>query len=278
MTGHGYQVFAVKYAERDARRPEHFLGGDPHDGPMPMDYFVWAVVGRDRTWVVDTGFEAVDATRRRRTLVRSVTDGLAAVGIDAKAAADVILTHFHYDHVGGVRQFPSATFHVQDAEMAFATGRHMTRAVHRHAFTVDHVEHLVRAVYDERVVFHAGDDELAPGLSVHLIGGHTAGMQAVRVETDAGPVVLASDSTHYYENLEAGRPFPTVFDVGAMVEGYDTLRRLAGRDGWIVPGHDPLVFERFPGVDADLDGVAVRLDVAPALATTEITASGARDG
>ena len=54
-----YRVFAVKYAEREARRPEHFLGGDPHDVPMPMDYFVWAVVGPDRTWVIDTGLDSM---------------------------------------------------------------------------------------------------------------------------------------------------------------------------------------------------------------------------
>ncbi len=35
-----YAVYAVKHAERDARRPERFLGGDPRDAPMPMDYFV----------------------------------------------------------------------------------------------------------------------------------------------------------------------------------------------------------------------------------------------
>ena len=51
-----FRVYAVKYAEKDGRRSEHFLGGDPHDGPMPMDYFVWAVVGPGGTWVVDTGF------------------------------------------------------------------------------------------------------------------------------------------------------------------------------------------------------------------------------
>ena len=58
----------MKYAERDARRAEHFLGGDPHDAPMPMDYFVWAVVGADGTWVVDTGFGEPDAERRHRRL------------------------------------------------------------------------------------------------------------------------------------------------------------------------------------------------------------------
>ncbi len=257
----GYDVYAVKYAERDGRRPEHFLGGDPHDGPMPMDYFVWVVSGGGRTWVVDTGFGPDDAERRGRRLVRSTTEALATIGVDAATVTDVVLTHLHYDHAGGWDQFPAARFHLQDREMAFATGRQMSRPALNEPFTADHVAELVRAVYAGRVEFHDGDDELGPGLSVHLIGGHTAGLQVVRVETAQGALVLASDASHYYENMEAARPFPIVFDVGAMVQGYDTLRRLASTPDAIVPGHDPLVLERYPPAGDGLEGVAVRLDV-----------------
>jgi glyoxylase-like metal-dependent hydrolase (beta-lactamase superfamily II) len=255
-----HRVFAVKYAERDARRPEHFLGGDPHDVPMAMDYFVWAVVGPERTWVVDTGFGFDDAERRGRRLLRTTADALAAVGVDAGQATDVIVTHCHYDHIGGIGQLPQARFHVQDREMAYATGRHMTRHALNQPFTGDHVADLVRAVHQGRVVFHAGDEDLAPGVSVHLIGGHTDGLQVVRVHTARGWLVLASDASHYYENMEAGRPFPIVFDVGAMLEGFETLRRLASSDDAIVPGHDPLVLARYPPAAPGLDGVAVRLD------------------
>lgn len=255
----GYQVFAVKYAERDARRPEHFLGGDPHDTPMPMDYFVWVVTGRGRTWVVDTGFDSLDATARRRRLLRTAADAVALLGVDAATAPDVVLTHLHYDHAGGVRHFPNARLHVQDREMAFATGRHMGRPAIGHAFTGQHVADVVLANFDGRVAFHAGDDELAPGLTVHLLGGHTDGLQVVRVETARGPVVLASDSTHYYENVETGRPFPILYDLGAMLDGFDRLRALAGPDGVIVPGHDPMVFERHEPADPSLAGVAVRI-------------------
>jgi glyoxylase-like metal-dependent hydrolase (beta-lactamase superfamily II) len=254
-----YRVYAIKYAERDGRRSEHFLGGDVHDGPMAMDYFVWAAVSEDATWVVDTGFGPLDAERRERRLVRSTAEALAAVGVDATQVSDVILTHLHYDHVGGCDQLPAARFHLQDREMAFATSRHMTRPAFRHAFTAEHVVALVRAVYDGRVIFHAGDEELAPGLSVHLIGGHTDGLQVVRVRTEAGFLVLASDASHFYENIGAGRPFPVVFDVGAMVEGYEALRRLASVPEAIVPGHDPLVLERYPAVAPGLEGIAVRL-------------------
>jgi glyoxylase-like metal-dependent hydrolase (beta-lactamase superfamily II) len=85
-------------------------------------------------------------------------------------------------------------------------------------------------------------------------------LQVVRVDTPEGALVLASDATHYYENIEAGRPFPIVFDVGAMVQGYATLRRLASTPEAIVPGHDPLVLQRYRPAAPDLDGIAVRLD------------------
>lgn len=263
-----WRIYAIKYAEREARRPEHFVGGDPHDEPMPMDYFVWAVVGRDdagreRVWVVDTGFDTLDAERRQRRLVRSVSEGLAAIGIDATTVEDVILTHLHYDHVGGQSQFPAARFHLQDAEMAYATGRDMTHPAINHAFTADHVADMVHLVHGGRVVFHAGDHELAPGLSVHLVGGHTKGLQVVRVATEVGWVVLASDASHYYENMEAGRPFPIIWNLADMLEGHRRCRQLASDPALVVPGHDPLVLERYPGAGDGLDGIAVRLDVFP---------------
>jgi glyoxylase-like metal-dependent hydrolase (beta-lactamase superfamily II) len=254
-----YEVFAVKYAERDARRQEQFQGGDPHDVPMPMDYFVWAIVGHDRTIVVDTGFDTADAQSRHRRLLRTAAEGLSLIGVDAAAAPTVVLTHLHYDHVGGFDQFPNAIFHLQDREMSFATGRNMLESEYSHAFTARHVAEMVVAVHAKRVQFHDGDAELAPGVSVHHIGGHTDGLQAVRVKTAAGWLVLASDATHYYENMEATRPFSIVFDVPAMIAGYDVLRSLAGPGGVIVPGHDPMVFERHAPADPSLSGIAVRL-------------------
>lgn len=176
-----------------------------------------------------------------------------------ESAPTVVLTHLHYDHVGGFDQFPNAEFHLQDREMAFATGRNMAESEFSHPFTARHVAEMVMAVHAKRVRFHDGDAELAPGVSVHHIGGHTDGLQAVRVRTATGWLVLASDASHYYENMESTRPFPIVFDVPAMIAGYDRLRSLAGPGGVIVPGHDPIVFERHPPADASLSGVAVRL-------------------
>lgn len=258
-----YEIFAIKYAERDARRSDHFVGGDPHDGPMPMDYFIWVVRSPDRLILVDTGFNAEVAARRKRTLVREPRDGLALLGIKTAEVREIIITHMHNDHVGTHFDFPNAHFHVQDEEMSFVTGRHMRNQFFRRSFEIEHVVGMVRMVFKDRVVFHKGDDDIAPGVSVHHIGGHTPGMQSVRVHTRRGWVVLASDASHYYEHMEQRRCFPAVFHVGQALDGYDKLLRLADSPQHIVPGHDPLVLKRYLPPSPELAGIAVRLDVAP---------------
>lgn len=263
MTTETYEVYAIKYATRNAKRSDHFVGGDPHDAPMPMDYFVWVVRNSARTFVIDTGFTREVGEARKRTFLRSPAEGLAMLGVDAKEVKDVIITHMHYDHVGTFHDFPKAQFHLQDEEMAFATGRQMRHTRFRHSIEVENVVGMVRLVFGDRVTFYRGDAELAPGVSLHHIGGHTPGLQCVRVMTKRGWVVLASDATHYYEHIEGDRCFVTVYNVGDTLEGYSMLRRLAASPRHIIPGHDPLVMQRYPAVSKALDGIAVSLDVDP---------------
>ena len=258
-----YEAFAIRYATRDAQRKNHFIGGDPHDAPMPMDYFVWLVRSARHTFVVDTGFGAEVAARRGRTLLRTPAEGLALLGVDVNRVKDVIITHLHYDHAGTFDSFPIAQFHLQDDEMAYATGRYMRHKQFNHGYEADEVAGMVRLVYKDRVRFYAGSAELAPGLSLHRIGGHTNGVQCVRVHTRRGWVVLASDTSHYYEHFETKRVFTTMFNVGAAIDGYATLRRLAASPRHIVPSHDPLVMQRYPAMSGALAGIAVRLDVDP---------------
>ncbi len=238
-----YEVYAIKYAHHARRASENFIGGDPHDGPMPLDYFVWLIRGDGRG----------------RDHLRCPTDGLKLLNCDAAKVKDVVITHLHYDHVGNFDLFPAATLHLQDVEMHYATGRHMGEERHRFAYEVEEVVGMVRRVYENRVRFHNGDSELAPGVSLHLIGGHTMGMQSVRVATRRGWLVLASDASHFYANMEQTRPFPIVFSVADMVAGYERLRSLAASPAHVIPGHDPLVMERYPAVKG-LEGIAVRLD------------------
>jgi glyoxylase-like metal-dependent hydrolase (beta-lactamase superfamily II) len=258
-----YEVYALKYAHHDRHSRENFLVEDPHDGPQPLAYYVWVITGANGTILVDTGFGEGMARKRGRTITRPVVDGLHALGISAASIEDVILTHLHYDHCGNYDAFPRARYHVQDAEVAYATGRFMCHPLMRIPFEADDVVALMRHVYAGRVVFHDGTDDIAPGVSVHRIGGHSKGLQCVRVATRRGAVVLASDCCHLYDHYREGRVYPVTYNVGEVVEGYRTLRQLAASDDHVIPGHDPAVLERYPPVSPELAGVAARLDLAP---------------
>ena len=247
MTLPNYEIFALRYATLEARtRRDNFITHDPHDEPMPMDYFVWLIRDGNRAVLVDTGFNARQAKERGRQLIRCPIGALSHLGLQADQIQDVVLTHLHYDHAGNIGLLPNATFHIQEDEVNYACGRHMCKGLFRHAYDIEDVVDLIRRVYADRVAFHSGAHALAPGIELVRIGGHTMGLQSLRVHTARGWVVLASDASHYYENMQKPSPFPIVFHLGEMLEGYDTLRALADSPEHIIPGHDPLLRARYP--------------------------------
>ena len=147
--------------------------------------------------------------------------------------------------------------------MAYATGRYMSHETMRIPFEVDDVVAMVGKVFAGRVQFHDGTEQIVPGVTVHKIGGHSKGLQCVRVKTKRGYVVLASDATHLYAHIHEGRVFPVTFNVGDVLEGYATIKRLADSLDHIVPGHDPAVMDRYPAAAPGLEKFVVRLDVPP---------------
>jgi glyoxylase-like metal-dependent hydrolase (beta-lactamase superfamily II) len=267
-----FEVYALRYATAARRPSDIFIGGDPHDvaglsgrgdGTVQMDYYIWLARNAQHTVVIDTGFDEAASLRRKRQFLRPPGEALRLLGVDPGEVAHVVITHLHYDHAGNLGLFPRARFYLQDGEMAYATGRQMAVPFFAHAYEPDDVCAMVRLAYAGRIHFHEGDGDVVPGISVHLIGGHTRGLQVVRVHTRAGPVVLASDALHYLANMESGRPFPIVADVTRMVSGWQRLRRLATDRGVIIPGHDPLVMQLYPAPEPHLEGAVVRLDGEP---------------
>jgi glyoxylase-like metal-dependent hydrolase (beta-lactamase superfamily II) len=263
MSDDVHEVYAVRYAHHDRQSSENFIGGDPHNVLQPLDYYIWLIKGAHGSFVVDSGFDGAMAKRRGRHITKPAGEGLKALGVDPSAIKDVIVTHLHYDHVGNHDVFPHARYHLQDKEMGFATGRHMCHAHMRVPFEADDVVAMVRKVFAGRVKFHDGDEEIAPGIGLHWIGGHSMGLQCVRVKTRRGHVVLASDATHLYAHMEQGRVYPVTFNVADVLAGYETLNRLATSVRHIVPGHDPKVLQRYPAAAPGLENWIVRLDADP---------------
>lgn len=255
-----WQITAFKYAERNARRREHsFLLDDDHASPHPMDYYFWLLTSGDRHILVDTGYDRDEGRARLRPIETPPEQMLAAHGVAPDSIDTVILTHLHYDHAGSLAAFPQAQLWVQEAEMAYATGPCMCHDALRMPFTGAHICDMVRALYAGRVQFVRGMAEVAPGVELHLIGGHSRGLQAVRVRTRRGWVVLASDASHYYENFLSQKPFPIVVDMQQMLDGFQQIRTLADSDAHVIPGHDPLVRAAFPSA-GDPNVVALHAD------------------
>ena len=139
----------------------------------------------------------------------------------------------------------------------------MCHAGLRGPFEEEDVVAMVRKLFAGRVVFHDGVDELAPGLTVHHVGGHSKGLQVVRVWTRRGWMVLASDASHFYANMEEGRAFPIMHSHEDTLRGYETMRKLTSAPNAIIPGHDPLVLVRYPAARPGLEGIVARLDAEP---------------
>ena len=130
--------------------------------------------------------------------------------------------------------------------MAYASGPYMCRDTLRMPFTADHICAVVMWLYAGKVVFRDGEAEVADGVSVHCIGGHSRGLQAFWVRTAVGWLVLASDAAYFWGNLWARKLFPIVVDFQNMFDGFGALEHLASHPDQIIPGHDPPCQDVFP--------------------------------
>jgi glyoxylase-like metal-dependent hydrolase (beta-lactamase superfamily II) len=134
-----YELYALRYATATRKPGEVFIGADPHEAAVSMDYFVWVARNELHTVVIDTGFDAAAAQRRGRQLLREPGDALALLGVACDQVKHVIITHLHYDHAGNLQLFPRARFHLQQSEMVFATGPHMAHPFFAHAYRLEGV-------------------------------------------------------------------------------------------------------------------------------------------
>lgn len=252
-------VYAIRFAHRErSHRREHFYRAhDCADQAMPIDYFVWLVAGRDQAVLVDAGFTPQVAARRGdREYLGSPIDTIARLGVPASRISHLVLTHLHYDHTGFASALPAAKLWLQRREWDYWDSPRSLRGENPHLIELaDHVA-LQSAV--ERDGLIDGDVEILPGIRARRVGGHTAGLQVVEVDTAAGPLVLASDATHFYDNIADDRPYSIVDHLPSMYEAFDQILATAGSLDRVVPGHDPLVLSRFPAVEG-FEGLAVRL-------------------
>jgi len=259
------EVIVVRYGTRQTSKSEcyyNFRAYREPDAEMTMDYFFWIVRSADQTIVIDTGFSPEAAIARKRQPVVAPADALARLGIDPKEVKLLVLTHAHYDHAGNLDLYPNAQIVMSRKEFEFwgtDIGKRPQYSHHIDPLDIARIQALHRegriTLLDEK------QHTLIPGIELYELGGHTPGQMAVVVEMPAGPVILASDAIHYYDELEQDRPFAVIDSLADMYRGYERIREWLQRPGAVViPGHDPDVMNRFAPVDASDPSFAVRID------------------
>jgi glyoxylase-like metal-dependent hydrolase (beta-lactamase superfamily II) len=250
-----YEVYALKYGERDTTACQFFYREASHE-PITLHYFVWLILGGPHPILVDTGFLSDDARERG---IRNYVSPAAMVERAGVTPGDVpmaLITHLHYDHWAGHGLFPNAEYWIQRDEVAFWTGPFGRYPAFRSSTNVNALARLVTLNYASRVRIIDGDHEVLPGIRLHRVGGHTAGLQIITVHTARGPVVLTSDASHFYRNVEARQPVQIITSLPEMLTAFETIDALAGTQRLIVAGHDPDVAERFKTVEPGIIKIA----------------------
>ena len=244
-----YHIYALCYAKNSKRRiPDAFSfnGRDFHDGPMPVDYFIWIVENARRRFIVDLGFSAESARARRRTLVHDPVEALRRIGVAPAGVSDIVISHMHVDHAGNIEQFPEATVHLQDREVGYVTGRCMHEDALRHPYELDDVLNIMRKNWGKQLAFHDGDEGLFPGVTLHHMPGHAPGLQATRIRTPRGDVLLASDGSHYFPNIYNMAPHRITVSSLETVMSYRRMLGLVAGPEFFIPGHDPKIRAIYP--------------------------------
>jgi len=215
------------------------LNGDVTSGVM-VPVPVWLIEGAGKTILIDTGLGDIDevGTMQSRYGVdfvatrnsdQDLVAGLARHGVTPADIDIVVLTHLHFDHIGNNHLFPRAKFYVQRDELpqGIAPPSFCMFYYPEYSYKVTEVR--------DRLVVIDGDVDIADGVRLVKIGGHTPGCMVVMVETGLGTVCLTSDVMYNYRNLELNWPMGSFWNLPELMRGYDRIRRDADL---IVPEHD----------------------------------------
>jgi glyoxylase-like metal-dependent hydrolase (beta-lactamase superfamily II) len=257
--GPAWKVYAVRYATVPKFPVHELVAGADTARTLDLAMMFWLLEGPDRRHVlVDAGFyrqKFLDAWKPAD--YRRPSDAVREAGVSADSVTDVIISHIHWDHLDGADLFPNARIWIQREEYAHYVG---DRGEPLDA-AIDTVDAAMLAELHRagRVELVDGDaKEILPGITAYTGGKHTFASQYVGVRTAKGTVVVASDNCYLYENLDKHRPIAQTLDANSNLAAQDRMKKIASRPQWIVPGHDPAVFQRFPSVGGGVVAITER--------------------
>ncbi len=244
-----YSIQAIRFANSPGDSVADMVMGAPKDEKLDTIYAFWLIRGGGRNILFDSGFHH-DRWFKLWTVKDYLRpdEAVRLSGVKPEEVTDVVISHAHWDHMGGIDLFPKATVWIQREEFRYYPGEAWQPGGDHDGIDPDDVRELVRINTDGRLRLVEGDDqEIIPGIRVYTGARHTYTSQYLRVDGNP-PFVLASDNVYLYRNLTEHRASATFSDAdhAANVAAQRRMIELAGSLDRIVPGHDTLQFQRFP--------------------------------
>jgi glyoxylase-like metal-dependent hydrolase (beta-lactamase superfamily II) len=244
-----YSIQAIRYATLLGFPVAGLVMGAPKDEKLDIAMIVWLIRGGGRNILFDSGFH-------RESWVKSFPmvdfvrpdEAVKLAGVQPAEMTDIVVSHAHWDHMGGIDLFPKAVVWIQKEEFRYYTGDAWQPGGQHGGMDREDVQQLVKLNTEGRLRLVDGDDvEILPGIRVYTGARHTYASQYLRVEGDP-TFVLASDNCYLYRNLAQHKASATFSeaDEPANIKNQQRMIELAGSPDRVIPGHDALQFQKFP--------------------------------
>ena len=248
-TGPEYSIQAIRYANSPGDSVADLVMGAPKDEKVDTVFVIWLIRGGGHNILFDSGFH-----REKWFKYFPMTDYLRPdeavklAGVKPDEVTDVVISHAHWDHMGGIDLFSRATVWIQKEEFRYYTGEAWQAGGQHGGIDPEDAEQLVRLNAEGRLRLVDGDSvEILPGVRAYTGARHTYASQYLRIEGHP-PFVLASDNCYLYRNLAEHKASATFSeaDYAANIKNQARMIELAGSAERVVPGHDALQFNKFP--------------------------------
>ena len=248
-TGPEYSIQAIRYASSPGDSVADLVMGAPKDEKIDTIFAIWLIQGGGRNILFDSGFH-----REKWFKYWTITDyvrpdeAVQLAGVKPEEITDVVISHAHWDHMGGIGLFPKATVWIQKEEFRYYTGEAWQAGGQHGGIDPEEAQELVRLNTEGRLRLVDGDNvEIFPGIRAYTGARHTYASQYLRVDGNP-PFVLASDNSYLWRNLQERKASATFSgaDQPANIKNQARMIELAGSIDRVIPGHDALQFQKFP--------------------------------
>jgi glyoxylase-like metal-dependent hydrolase (beta-lactamase superfamily II) len=248
-SGPEYSIQAIRYAISPGFPVAGLVVGAPKGEKVDIAMVIWLIRGGGRTILFDSGFHREKWLKYfPMTEYLRPDEAVKLAGVKPEEVTDIVISHAHWDHMGGIDLFPKANVWIQKDEYRYYTGDAWQPGGNHGGIDPEDVKALLQVNTEGRVRLVDGDNvEIFPGIRAYIGARHTYASEYLRVEGNP-TFVLASDNCYLYRNLAEHAASATFSeaDHAANIAAQARMIELAGSADRVVPGHDTLQFQKFP--------------------------------